>query len=81
MPAAGLAPAGTLAVTLTGGGTSGDTTAQPRETATVLLDRIAGTAAKSDVKPVRQDQFVYVKSLTAVGRDEGGRLLEAGAAA
>lgn len=65
MPAAGLALAGALAVTFTGGGTSGDTTAQPRETATVLLDRLAGTAAKSDVQPVRQDQFVYVKSVGA----------------
>ncbi|MFE9064214.1 CU044_5270 family protein [Streptomyces violaceusniger] len=65
MPAAALALAGALAATLTGGGGSGDSAAQPRETATVLLDRIAGTAAKSDVKPVRQDQFVYVKSVGA----------------
>ncbi|MFD7506921.1 CU044_5270 family protein [Streptomyces sp. NPDC059850] len=66
MPAAGLALAGALAVTFTGGGgASGDATAQPRETATVLLDRLAGTAAKSDVQPVRQDQFVYIKSVGA----------------
>ncbi|MFD5390597.1 CU044_5270 family protein [Streptomyces sp. NPDC127074] len=65
MPAAALALAGALAVTFTGGGGSGDSAAQPRETATVLLDRIAGTAAKSDVEPVRQDQFVYVKSVGA----------------
>ncbi|MFI0778714.1 CU044_5270 family protein [Streptomyces sp. NPDC021212] len=66
MPAAGLALAGALAVTLTGGGgASGDTTARPHETATVLLDRLAGTAAKSDVQPVRQDQFAYVKSVGA----------------
>ncbi|MEU0845312.1 CU044_5270 family protein [Streptomyces sp. NPDC005962] len=66
MPAAGLALAGALAVTFTGGGgASGDATARPRETATVLLDRLAGTAAKSDVQPVRQDQFAYVKSVGA----------------
>lgn len=65
MPAAGLALAGALAVAFTGGGASGDATAQPRETATVLLDRLAGTAAKSDVQPVRQDQFVYIKSVGA----------------
>lgn len=65
MPAAGLALAGALAVTFTGGGASGDATARPHETATVLLDRLAGTAAKSDVQPVRQDQFVYVKSVGA----------------
>src|SRR5690242_8145257 len=46
MPAAALALAGALAVTLTAGGESGKGS-QPRETATVLLDRIAGTAAKS----------------------------------
>ncbi|MFE9002565.1 CU044_5270 family protein [Streptomyces sp. NPDC007875] len=74
MPAAALALAGALAVTFTEGGGSGDSAAQPRETATVLLDRIAGTAAKSDVKPVRQDQFVYVKSVTA-----GAELEENGA--
>ncbi|AGP58636.1 CU044_5270 family protein [Streptomyces rapamycinicus] len=78
MPAAALALAGALAITFTGGGTSGDTTAQPRETATVLLDRIAGTAAKSDVQPVRQDQFVYVKSLTAGAemKEDGSSKLE-----
>ncbi|MBI0299756.1 CU044_5270 family protein [Streptomyces sp. PRKS01-29] len=78
MPAAALALAGALVVTFTGGGTSGDTTARPRETATVLLDRIAGTAAKSDVKPVRQDQFVYVKSLTAGAemKEDGSSRLE-----
>lgn len=65
MPAAALALAGALAVTFTGGGASGGTTARPHETATVLLDRLAGTAAKSDVRPVRQDQFVYVKSVGA----------------
>ncbi|WP_064457559.1 CU044_5270 family protein [Streptomyces hygroscopicus] len=65
MPAAGLALAGALAVTLTGGGESGNGSAQPRETAAVLLDRIAGVAEKTDVKPVREDQLVYVKSLMA----------------
>ena len=66
MPAVGLALAGALAVSFTGGGgASGDATARPHETATVLLDRLAGTAAKSDVQPVRQDQFVYVKSVGA----------------
>ena len=76
MPAAGLALAGALAVSFTGGGQPGpgSTTAQPRETATVLLDRIAGTAAKSEVEPVREDQFVYVKSLAA-----GAELEENGA--
>ncbi|WP_413798721.1 CU044_5270 family protein [Streptomyces iranensis] len=77
MPAAALALAGALAITLTSGGDSGDG-ARPRETATVLLDRIAGTAAKSDVKPVRQDQFVYVKSLTAGAemKEDGSSKLE-----
>ncbi|WP_275562682.1 CU044_5270 family protein [Streptomyces sp. 5-6(2022)] len=77
MPAAGLALAGALAVTLTAGGDSGDGS-HPRETATVLLDRIAGTAAKSDVKPVRQDQFVYVKSVTAGAemKEDGSSTLE-----
>ncbi|GAA1687131.1 CU044_5270 family protein [Streptomyces yatensis] len=78
MPAAALALAGALAVTFTGGGGSGDSAAQPRETATVLLDRIAGTAAKSDVRPVRQDQFVYVKSVTAGAemKEDGSSKLE-----
>ncbi|MFE2187006.1 CU044_5270 family protein [Streptomyces sp. NPDC059455] len=77
MPAAALALAGALAVTLTSGGGSGDG-AHPRETATVLLDRIAGTAAKSDVKPVRQDQFVYVQSVGrgAELKDDGSSELE-----
>ncbi|MEU1805175.1 CU044_5270 family protein [Streptomyces sp. NPDC019937] len=78
MPAAGLALAGVLAVAFTGGGASGDTTARPHETATVLLDRIAGTAAKSDVEPVREDQFVYVKSLTAGAemKEDGSSTME-----
>ncbi|MEH0530581.1 CU044_5270 family protein [Streptomyces stelliscabiei] len=33
--------------------------------AVVLLDRIADVAAKTEVEPVRDDQLVYVKSLTA----------------
>ncbi|QLH21154.1 CU044_5270 family protein [Streptomyces sp. Rer75] len=75
MPAAALALAGALAVTFTGGGgASGDASARPHETATVLLDRLAGTAAKSDVRPVRQDQFVYVKSVGA-----GAEMTEDGA--
>lgn len=35
------------------------------ETAVVLLDRIAEVAARTEVAPVRDDQLVYVKSLTA----------------
>lgn len=75
LPVASMALAGALAVTLSGGGQgsapstgvtgSGGTTAPPAPAsgASVTLDRIAVAAMASDATPVRDDQFVYVRSL------------------
>ncbi|MEU4096370.1 CU044_5270 family protein [Streptomyces sp. NPDC026673] len=68
---------GVLVVTASGG----DHTSAPRRSsaaepakahvASVTLDRIAAAAMSRDVKPVRDDQFVYVASL---GRENKGAL-------
>ncbi|WP_371527053.1 CU044_5270 family protein [Streptomyces sp. NBC_01283] len=68
MPAAGaLAVAGILAATLPSGGTGGvrDMGAGRGATpaATVTLDRIATASLKSGTKPVKDSQFVYLRSL------------------
>ncbi|MDQ0787692.1 CU044_5270 family protein [Streptomyces sp. B3I8] len=87
LPVAALALAGALTVTLVthdATGTRADTatSATPTGSATVLLDRIAAVAADTDAAPVRDDQFTYVKSLTAgaEGQPDGsfvpGRLHE-----
>ncbi|MCT9011273.1 CU044_5270 family protein, partial [Streptomyces rhizosphaerihabitans] len=78
LPLASMALAGALAVTLTGTGTSGGTggghgsapadraaTGSARaQSASLTLHRIAVAAMASDATPVRDDQFVYVRSLT-----------------
>ena len=78
VPVASMALAGALVVTLSGGGQgsapatgarSGGTAgaSAPSTTASgasVTLDRIAVAAMASDATPVRDDQFVYVRSLT-----------------
>jgi hypothetical protein len=69
LPVASLALAGALAVTLTGGGhgtapTTGAATATaPGNSASVTLDRIAAAAMETDATPVKDGQFVYVRSL------------------
>ncbi|EKX62899.1 CU044_5270 family protein [Streptomyces ipomoeae] len=66
MPVAALALAGALTVGLVTSMDSGyGLRRSDDETAVVLLDRIADIAAKTEVTPVRDDQLVYVKSLTA----------------
>ncbi|MFE9882224.1 CU044_5270 family protein [Streptomyces sp. NPDC005784] len=72
VPLASMALAGALAVTLTG--TGGDDRSAPADraatgnaraqSAPVTLHRIAVAAMARDVTPVRDDQFVYVRSLT-----------------
>ncbi|MET9531293.1 MULTISPECIES: CU044_5270 family protein [unclassified Streptomyces] len=64
VPAASLALAGTLVLTLTGG--AGSTPASPSQSApqaVTALHRIADASLKTDVTPVKGDQFVYVRSL------------------
>lgn len=68
LPAAALTLAGALTVGLvtTSGSDSGyGVRPSAGESAVVLLDRIADVAARTEVAPVRDDQLVYVKSLTA----------------
>ncbi|WP_371577249.1 CU044_5270 family protein [Streptomyces sp. NBC_01314] len=66
LPAAALTLAGALTVGLVTTTDSGYGLRQSDgESAVVLLDRIADVAAKTEVEPVRDDQLVYVKSLTA----------------
>ncbi|MFE7762013.1 CU044_5270 family protein [Streptomyces sp. NPDC057438] len=66
LPAAALTLAGVLTLGLVTTTDSGD---GPRPSdggsAVVLLDRIADVAARTEVEPVRDDQLVYVRSLTA----------------
>lgn len=74
LPVASVALAGALAVTFFDGGhgpapangavtaTDGGSTAG-RNGASVTLDRIAAAAMQTDATPVRDDQFVYVRSL------------------
>lgn len=75
MPAAGaLAVAGILAATLPSGGTGGvrDMGAGRGATpgATVTLDRIANASLKSGTKPVKDSQFVYLRSLVRSNEGE-----------
>lgn len=66
MPTAALALAGSLTVGLVTTMDSGyGLERSDGETAVVLLDRIADVAARTEIAPVRDDQLVYVKSLTA----------------
>ncbi|GGX70396.1 CU044_5270 family protein [Streptomyces hiroshimensis] len=70
LPAAAAVVAGALAVTLLPGAHDRSPgtrvplaeSGTPRE-AVVLLDRIAAVAMKTDTEPVRDDQYVYVRSL------------------
>jgi hypothetical protein len=67
VPVAATALAGALTITLatlpgTGSGTAG---ASRGSTAAVLLEQVADVAAKTPATPVRDDQLVYVRSLTA----------------
>ncbi|MBD0424655.1 CU044_5270 family protein [Streptomyces sp. TRM S81-3] len=73
MPLAATALAGTLAVTLTTHTGTGTADTPRGNTAVVLLEQVADVAAKSEATPVRDDQLVYVKSLTAAaeGRPDG----------
>ncbi|MGY3202988.1 CU044_5270 family protein [Streptomyces sp. TE5632] len=69
LPVASVALAGALAVTFLGGGhgsapTTGAVTATTGgNSASVTLDRIAAAAMRTDATPVKDGQFVYVKSL------------------
>ncbi|MPY60408.1 CU044_5270 family protein [Streptomyces spongiae] len=66
MPTAALALAGALTVGLVTNMDSGyGVEPSDRETAVVLLDRIADVAAKTEATPVRDDQLVYIKSMDA----------------
>jgi hypothetical protein len=79
VPLASTVLAGVLAVTLAGGGhgpapTDRAATGSARaQSASVTLNRIAVAAMASDTTPVRDDQFVYVRSLTVSnkGKFEG----------
>lgn len=71
VPLASTVLAGALALTLTGTGGPGSASAERAATgsahaqsASLTLHRIAVAAMASDVTPVRDDQFVYVRSLT-----------------
>ncbi|MGW7046352.1 CU044_5270 family protein [Streptomyces avermitilis] len=70
VPVATMALAGALAVTLSGGGhssapqTRAATGTAKVNSASVTLDRIAAASMASDTKPVKDDQFVYVRTLT-----------------
>ncbi|MEU4654821.1 CU044_5270 family protein [Streptomyces sp. NPDC023723] len=63
MPVAATALAGALTVTLSSH--SGTTGIPSGNTAVVLLEQAADVAANTEATPVRDDQMVYVKSLTA----------------
>ncbi|MFC3576965.1 CU044_5270 family protein [Streptomyces yaanensis] len=70
VPVASMALAGALAVTFSAGdhhtstpATGSSTQAAKANGASVTLDRIAAVAMKTDATPVRDDQFVYVRSL------------------
>ncbi|UUU31204.1 CU044_5270 family protein [Streptomyces sp. CA-210063] len=66
LPAAALTLAGAITVGLVTATDSGYGLRQSDgESAVVLLDRIADVAAETEVEPVRDDQLVYVKLLTA----------------
>ncbi|MBZ3903500.1 CU044_5270 family protein [Streptomyces griseiscabiei] len=68
LPAAALTLAGALTVglvTTSGSGSPYGVRPSAGESAVGLLDRIADVAARTDVEPVRDDQLVYVKILTA----------------
>lgn len=73
LPAAALTLAGALTVGLVTASDSGHgvRTSGGGESAVVLLDRIADVAARTEVEPVRDDQLVYVRSLTAGAEAQG----------
>ncbi|MEU8969434.1 CU044_5270 family protein [Streptomyces monashensis] len=83
LPAAALALAGACAVALLGTGTGARPAARPpagQDTgAHVLLDRIANAASASDATPVRDDQFVYVRSLQTTNEGAFGGRVKLGA--
>ncbi|MFC9926935.1 CU044_5270 family protein [Streptomyces sp. NPDC127190] len=69
LPIASMALAGALVITLSGGGhdsspaAGANTGAAKVNSASVTLDRIAAAAMETDATPVKDDQFVYVKTL------------------
>ncbi|MBP0457346.1 CU044_5270 family protein [Streptomyces montanisoli] len=64
VPAASLALAGTLAVTLTGGpGDAPAASSHRAPQAVTALHRIADASLKTDAVPVKDSQFVYIRSL------------------
>ena len=72
LPAAALTLAGALTVGLVTASDSGlGVRTSDAESAVVLLDRIADVAARTEVEPVRDDQLVYVRSLTAGAEAKG----------
>ncbi|ULR53113.1 CU044_5270 family protein [Streptomyces deccanensis] len=72
LPAAALTLAGALTVGLVTASDSGlGVRTSDAESAVVLLDRIADVAARTEVEPVRDDQLVYVRSLTAGAEAQG----------
>ncbi|MEE1833326.1 CU044_5270 family protein [Streptomyces sp. SP17KL33] len=72
LPAAALTLAGALTVGLVTASDSGHgVRTSDAESAVVLLDRIADVAARTEVEPVRDDQLVYVRSLTAGAEAKG----------
>ncbi|WP_037619661.1 CU044_5270 family protein [Streptomyces aureus] len=86
-PLAATVLAGTLAVTLTGTGVGHGPAPADRaasvgaraQNASVTLNRIAVAAMTSDVTPVRDDQFVYVKNLTVENKGTFDGPVELGA--
>lgn len=83
LPALSLALAGALVVTFSAGDHStapgaGPTASAPARVnaATVTLGRIAAAAMKTDVTPVKEDQFVYVQRLARENKGAfGGRVV------
>ncbi|MEW1681914.1 CU044_5270 family protein [Streptomyces sp. NPDC093594] len=83
LPAMSLALAGALAVAHSAGDhgsvpEAGHTASAPARAnaATVTLDRIAAAAMKTDVTPVKEDQFVYVQRLARENKGAfGGRVV------
>lgn len=64
VPAASLALAGALALTMTGGtGSAPSSPSQRAPQAVIALHRIADASLKTAVTPVKDSQFVYVRSL------------------
>ncbi|MGW0766121.1 CU044_5270 family protein [Streptomyces sp. NPDC002676] len=85
LPLASMAVAGALVVTLSGGGHGpAPATAAPganagRTDASVTLDRIAAAAMTTDQVPVKDGQFVYVRSLIRENKGTFGGPVRLGA--